>query len=179
MDSALVARLRDHVAELQSLRARWADPAVHGDPAELKRIGQRIAALEPEEPLLTEWERLERSLSAEAGLDDPELQAIAAAEAEAARAALPELEERIRAALIPRDEDDGRDVIVEVRAGAGGDEASLFASELIRMYIRYAESQGWKASLADLSPSESGGAKEGVLRIAGRGAYGRLKFESG
>ncbi len=179
MDSVLIDRLRGHVAELQKLREEWQNPAVVSDPAALKRLGKRIAALEPEEALLAEYESAERAIAAELSVDDPELQAIAAEEAMSARAGLPALEEKIRAALLPRDPDDDKGVIIEVRAGTGGDEAALFASELIRMYLRYAEEQGWKASLADLSQSESGGAKEGVVRIDGNGVYGQLKFESG
>lgn len=179
MDVVLIDRLRTHVAELQKLRGELQDPAVHGDPVALKRLGKRIAALEPEESLLARYDAAVRALEVEAALDDPELKAIAAEEAAAARAGLPALEEEIRTALLPRDPDDDKDVIIEVRAGTGGEEAALFASELIRMYLRYAEAQGWKAELADVSPAEAGGVKEATIRIAGDGIYGRLKFESG
>src|SRR4029078_1998507 len=89
------------------------------------------------------------------------------------------LESELREALTPKDPNDARNVVLEIRAGTGGDEATLFASELFRMYSRYAETQGWRVEIIDLSESEAGGAKEVSASIEGRGAYSRLKYEGG
>lgn len=92
---------------------------------------------------------------------------------------IPELEQEIRILMLPKDENDEKNVVLEVRAGTGGEEAALFGMNLLRMYMRYAERKGWKAELTDLNETEIGGAKEAVLLISGRGAYSRLKYESG
>ncbi|TSE26855.1 Peptide chain release factor RF1 [Tepidimonas sediminis] len=110
---------------------------------------------------------------------DAALAALAADEIEAAQAELRALEDELQARLVPRDPDDARNAFVEIRAGTGGEEAALFAADLARMYARYAERQGWRVEELSASPSDLGGYKEVVLRIAGEGAYGRLRFESG
>jgi peptide chain release factor 1 len=92
---------------------------------------------------------------------------------------LPDIEKRLRAFLVPKDPDDDKSVMLEVRAGTGGDEAALFAAELLRMYLRFSEIQGWKTEMLSQSLSEGGGLKEAECRIEGTGAYGMLKFESG
>jgi peptide chain release factor 1 len=114
----------------------------------------------------------------EAG-DDPEMKAMAEEEADIARKRIPKLEEEMKLYLIPKDPDDDRSVILEIRAGTGGDEAALFAGELLRMYLRFAEEQNWKTELMDKKDAESGGVKEAVCKIDGIGAYGMMKFESG
>ena len=111
--------------------------------------------------------------------DDPELKAIAAAEAEELTGRIARQEEQLRLLLLPRDPDDERSLVLEIRAGAGGEEAALFASDLARMYIRYAEGCGFSAEVIADSPTELGGTKECVMLIAGRGAYAKFKYESG
>lgn len=176
----MLDRIRSLAQEYEALGASLRDPAVHGNPAELARVGKRMAELKPVIDLLAEYDRAQASIaSVQAVGDDPELLALAEEEAAAATQALPALEERMKRFLIPRDRDDERGVIVEVRAGTGGEEAALFAGELLRMYLRYAEERGWKTELLDSSGAEAGGVKEASARIEGRGVYGALKFESG
>jgi peptide chain release factor 1 len=111
--------------------------------------------------------------------DDPEMKALAEEELQTLREQLPELELRVRMSLVPKDADDDRNAILEVRAGTGGEEAALFAAELFRMYQRYAVLRGWKFELMDLSETGIGGCKEATASITGRGVFARLKFESG
>lgn len=156
------------------------DPSIYENRSETVRLQKRLKELTPMIALLDEYERCERSIAtAEEIGDDPELRAIADDEAEAARQRLPVLEEELRLALIPRDPRDDRNIILEVRAGTGGEEAALFAAELLRMYLRYAERRGWTAELLDSAEADAGGIKEGTVRIAGDGAYGALKHEGG
>lgn len=117
--------------------------------------------------------------SAEAMLSDPDMTELAEEEMAAASADMAELDTALQQQLLPRDPDDERNAFMEIRAGTGGDESALFAGDLARMYTRYAETQGWQVEIVSESPSELGGYKEVVLRVAGHGAYGRLRFESG
>ncbi|NNK88209.1 MAG: PCRF domain-containing protein, partial [Flavobacteriaceae bacterium] len=110
---------------------------------------------------------------------DEEMVEMAKMELDEARAKIPELEEEIRFMLIPRDPDDGKDAVVEIRAGTGGDEASIFAGDLYRMYTKYCESKGWKLSLVDFNEGTSGGFKEIIFEVSGEEVYGTLKFEAG
>ncbi|MCW5878907.1 MAG: peptide chain release factor 1 [Anaerolineales bacterium] len=111
--------------------------------------------------------------------DDAELAELAAAELADLEEQVPQLENELKSMLLPKDPRDGRNVIMEIRAGTGGDEAGLFAADLLRMYSRYAERQGWKTEILSLSDTGVGGVKEANLLIKGRGAFSRLKFESG
>lgn len=117
--------------------------------------------------------------SAEAMLSDPDMAELAEEEMAAASADMAELDAELQQQLLPKDPDDERNAFMEIRAGTGGDESALFAGDLARLYTRYAEAQGWQVEIVSESPSELGGYKEVVLRIAGHGAYGRLRFESG
>ncbi|MFN3494367.1 MAG: peptide chain release factor 1 [Hydrogenophaga sp.] len=117
--------------------------------------------------------------AAQALLNDPEMAGLAAEEVAQASAELDALDADLQQLLLPRDPDDERNAFIEIRAGTGGDESALFAGDLARMYTRYAETQGWQIDTVSESPSELGGYKELVLRVAGHGAYGRLRFESG
>jgi peptide chain release factor 1 len=110
---------------------------------------------------------------------DPEMADMAAEEITSAEADLAQLEGELQRLLLPKDPDDARNAFLEIRAGTGGDESALFAGDLLRMYTRYAEREGWKTELLSESPSELGGYKEVVLRIEGDGVYGRLRYESG
>ncbi len=110
---------------------------------------------------------------------DPEMMEMAKGQLEEARGELPELEEAIKVLLIPKDPDDGKDVVMEIRAGTGGDEASIFAGDLFRMYTKYCESRGWKTHVLDFSEGTSGGYKEIQFEVSGEDVYGTLKFEAG
>src|SRR6185369_17209738 len=112
-------------------------------------------------------------------MDDPEFAEMAREEITTLEAELPALESELQALLLPRDPDDARNTFLEIRAGTGGDEAALFAGDLLRMYTRYAERQGWRTELMSESDGEVGGYKEVVVRVMGDGCYGKLKFESG
>ena len=179
-DIVMIEKIRRLAQEYVDLGVKLQDTAVHADLRELTRIGKRMAELEPAVKIVREYDRIQLAVDAINDVrDDPELRQMAEREAEEARTGLPGLEERMREVLIPKDPDDERSVIVEVRAGAGGEEAALFAGELLRMYLRYAEERGWKSEFMEKSDAESGGVKEASARIDGAGAYGELKYESG
>tara|TARA_X000000950_G_scaffold72119_1_gene89483 strand:- start:2549 stop:3625 length:1077 start_codon:yes stop_codon:yes gene_type:complete len=110
---------------------------------------------------------------------DPEMTDMAKEELEDVKAKLPELEETIRFMLIPKDPEDAKNIVMELRAGTGGDEASIFAGDLYRMYTKYCESKGWKVSVVDLSEGTAGGFKEIIMEVSGTDVYGTMKFESG
>jgi peptide chain release factor 1 len=117
--------------------------------------------------------------SAEGMLQDPDMAEMAEEEIQSAKAELGQLDAELQQLLLPKDPDDERNAFMEIRAGTGGDESALFAGDLARLYTRYAERQGWQVEVVSESPSELGGYKEVVLRMAGHGAYGKLRFESG
>lgn len=176
----MIDKVKARVAELHDLRKKMEDPAVYGDPKEVAKLARRIKQLEPMEGVLREYEQLQQAISDERNFDgDADLKAMAAEEANAARAALPVLNEKIKRMLLPRNPDDEKSVILEVRAGTGGEEAALFAAEQLKMYLKYAEERGWKTELLDASAADAGGIKEAAARIEGTGVYGELKFESG
>ncbi|MDD4319812.1 MAG: peptide chain release factor 1 [Candidatus Peribacteraceae bacterium] len=176
----MIDKLRALAEEYEKLQQALQDAAVYSDPKKVARLGKRRAELEPLVDLLNEYDRLQSAVESVRSFDgDPELRAIAEEEAKAAEQKLPFLEEKMRSFLVPKNPDDDKGVILEVRAGAGGEEAAIFASELLRMYLRYAEGKGWKTEILDKSDAESGGVKEASARIDGVGAFGDLKFESG
>lgn len=148
-----------------------------------KRYGQRLASISATLALADEAAATEQALAATqqsaADASDPELQAMAAAEVPALTTKLTDLQQRLEDAVIPPEPNDAKDVLVEIRAGAGGDEAALFAAEIFRMYNRYAERQGWTTALISSSHTGIGGLKEVIFEIRGQMVYGQLKFESG
>lgn len=149
-------------------------------PDQIAAISREYAELKPVVAQITTWRDARAELAeAQAMLADPEMRELAEDELSRLRGLLPGLEQELRVALLPRDAADARPAIVEIRPGTGGDEAALFAGDLLRMYQRYAEGRGWGFQLLDLSESELGGVKEAVARIEGEGVFARLKFESG
>ena len=149
-------------------------------PDQIAAISREYAELKPVVAQITTWRDARAELAeAQAMLADPEMRELAEDELSRLRGLLPGLEQDLRVALLPRDAADARPAIVEIRPGTGGDEAALFAGDLLRMYQRYAEGRGWGFQLLDLSESELGGVKEAVARIEGEGVFARLKFESG
>ncbi|MXX88043.1 MAG: peptide chain release factor 1 [Boseongicola sp. SB0677_bin_26] len=161
----------------QFLEAKMAS-GVQG--SEFAKLSREYAELKL---LVTEIDAYRASLAArdeaEAMLEDPEMRVLAQEELAKVKGELPILEQRLKIALLPRDAADARPAIVEIRPGTGGEEAALFARELLRMYQRYAEDRGWKFSMIELSESELGGVKEAVANVEGDGVFARLKFESG
>ena len=164
------------------LETELSDPVAARDPrhfAELNRshreLTERIAAFRELEHVREELEQA-RGLTGDA---DPEIVEMARAEVEDAQRRLGESQLRLELLLLPRDPNDMKNTIMEIRAGTGGDEATLFAGDLFRMYTRYAESRGWKTELLSASPSDLGGFKEVIYSVIGEGAYSRLKYEGG
>ncbi|MFV0292638.1 MAG: peptide chain release factor 1 [Paracoccus sp. (in: a-proteobacteria)] len=152
-----------------------------GPPAdEIVVISREYAELKPVVAQIGEWQVARDGLAeAEAMLSDPDMRELAEEEVMRLRAGLPDLEQALRIALLPRDAADARPAILEIRPGTGGDEAALFAGDLLSMYRRYAEAQGWDFQLLDLTGTELGGVREATARIAGEGVFARLKYESG
>jgi peptide chain release factor 1 len=174
----------DLVAEHADLERRLADPAVHADQAQARRLGRRYAELGPIVATYRAWTAAGEDLQAatELGAEDPAF----AAEAEQLTVTREELADTLRDLLVPRDPDDDRDVILEVKAGEGGEESALFAGDLLRMYQRYAERRGWRTEVLDAQESDLGGYKDVSLAVKGRGSpapgeapYARLKYEGG
>ena len=147
---------------------------------DLAALGREHAELRPVAEDARAWlDLLDALAEAEALTADPEMRALAEAELAELRARLAEAERRVRLALLPRDRADARPAILEIRAGTGGAEAALFAADLLRMYRRFAEREGWRLELLDESPAEGGGLREATAAVKGEGVYGRLKRESG
>jgi peptide chain release factor 1 len=170
-------------ARFRELEEMLADPDVVQDYEKVAEYAQERAEIEP---IVTTYRRFKnvqeeldgaRLILGEA--EDEELRKMAQDEVDRLENALPQIEERLKRLLVPKDPRDERNVIVEIRAGAGGDEAGLFAADLFRMYTRYAEQRGWKADILSDHDTGVGGFKEVIFQVAGKGAYSRLKYESG
>ncbi|HYU35336.1 MAG TPA: peptide chain release factor 1 [Thermoanaerobaculia bacterium] len=168
----------------EELTQRLADPSVLTDRKAYMETNKALSDISPVVELYRDYKKI-RQQSDEteemlSGLSkDDELWEMAREEREQLASRIAALEEKLRVELMPRDPNDERNVVLEIRAGTGGDEATLFASELFRMYSRYAERQGWRIEIIDLSESELGGVKEISAIVEGRGAYSRLKYEGG
>ena len=155
-------------------------PDVAADADRLRGLMQEHAQLEPVLEAYRAWQKLlERDLEADEMLADPEMAEMAREEKEELREAIPAAQRALQLLLLPQDPNDDRSVVMEIRAGAGGEEAALFGAMLLRMYQHYAERRGWRFELTDANMTELGGVKEATFMIAGRGAFRRLKFESG
>ena len=149
-------------------------------PHEIAELSREYSALKPVVEEFAAYRGLLDDLAeAEGWLADPEMKALAEDELPRLKARLPEMEQALRLALLPRDAADARPAILEIRPGTGGEEAALFAADLLRMYQRYAETKGWRFELMDFTETELGGVKEATARIEGEGVFARLKFESG
>ena len=182
MKTSLRSKLDSLADRHREVTALLADPEVIGAQGRFRDLSREYAQLEPLVRTYADYRRNEAALEgAEEMLrdDDAELRGLAAEELDRAVARRAELEQALQLLLLPRDPDDARDAYLEIRAGTGGAEAALFAADLQRMYLRYAEAQGWRVEEISASEAEQGGYKELILRVSGDGAYGRLKFESG
>jgi peptide chain release factor 1 len=179
------------IPELQAIEDKYrrlteelSDPAIAGNPSKIRDLAKERSELEPVYRKYQEWKRVRRDREEALALaadpaTDPELKRMAEGEAESLRGREDALGAELRTLLLPKDPNDEKNVILEIRAGAGGDEASLFAQDLFRMYARFAERRGWKFEVVDTSYSGVGGLKEGIAEIRGQSAYSVLKFESG
>ncbi|HEX6886845.1 MAG TPA: peptide chain release factor 1 [Candidatus Nanopelagicales bacterium] len=170
--------------EYDDLERRLADPALHTDPAAARRVGKRHAQLRPVVATYRQWVRLgeDEQAARELAAEDPDF----GVEAEAAALQRQAVAERLTLLLVPRDPMDDKDVILEVKAGEGGQESALFAADLLRMYLRYAERRGWRTEILDSEESDLGGYKDVQVAVKARGTpepgdapFARLKFEGG
>ena len=174
----------DKLAEIErryeELDALLQDPAIVNDPKEMRRLGKARAELDPVVELIKDYKATLQALKdAEDMLSDPELKELASEEMDQLKIKKEDLDHRIKLQLIPKDPMDEKSVIVEVRPAAGGDEAGIFASELFRMYLRYAERRRWKTEIIDEDADGMGAVTKVVFKIDGQGAYSQLKYESG
>ena len=176
-------KLEDILNRLEEIHVRLSDPATAADSALLQKLMRDEAELSPVADAYNRYkkcrETIDDSLSMLEEESDEEMRALLKEELSDARKELEVLTERLKILLLPKDPNDSKNVIVEIRAGAGGDEAALFAYEIYRMYTKYAEMRGWKTEIMSLNESGLGGFKEVIFMITGNGAYSRLKFESG
>ena len=164
----------------EELERLLAEPDVANDAGRFRQLSREFSQLEPlATALAAESAAREDLATAQAMRADPELRELAEEEIQAASARLEELDAELLAQLVPKDARDEGDIYLEVRAGTGGDEAAIFAGDLFRMYSRFAERQGWRVEVESANPGEHGGFKEVIARVEGRGAYSKLKFESG
>ncbi len=180
MTPTLRRKLEALAERREELERLLSDPAVVSDNDRFRRYSREFSQLEPVAVALAEEALAKRDLdAAQAMRGDPEMREFAEEEIVTAQARLLQLEDDLSLLLVPKDPRDDADLFLEVRAGTGGDEAAIFAGDLFRMYARYAERQGWKVEVESESPGEHGGYKEIVAKVVGRGAFSRLKFESG
>ena len=167
-------------AKYEQLMAEMADPAVQGDSARFRSHSKALAEIQPLVERFREYKDVISQLTAaEELLKDPDMRELAQEEIRSLEASRDALLEEIKILLVPKDPNDEKNVVLEIRAGTGGDEAALFASDLFRMYSRYAERQGWRLEVLNLSETGVGGIKEVIALIEGRNVYSRLKYESG
>ncbi len=175
-------KLQEIEQRFERLTADLGNPEVIGDRARFSQVAKERAQLEQLVETFREYKRVKADLEGNQALlqdSDPDVRAVAKEELPALQDRLSRLNELLKILLLPKDPNDERSVILEVRAGAGGDEAGLFAAELVRMYLRYAERKGWKATLMDTSDNAAGGVKDASVTIEGDGIYSYLKYESG
>jgi peptide chain release factor 1 len=182
--SDLDAKLTEIAAQYDDLQAQLARPEVTADPNEIRRLGRELARLQPTVDAFRTLQATRDELAGarelrDAGDGDDELRSMARDEIGRLEDDEARLLEELRVLLLPRDPNDARDVILEVRAGAGGEEAALFAAELLRMYTRYADKHGFKPEILSLNETGIDGVKEAIVQLRGDGAYSRLKFEGG
>ncbi|PSN16909.1 peptide chain release factor 1 [filamentous cyanobacterium CCT1] len=183
-EAYLIEKLNSVEQTFQELTRRLADPDVAKDPDEFQRIAKSRSSLEETVTTYAEWKATEAELAGAREIykessGDLELKEMAALEVDTLQEKLAELETRLKILLLPRDPNDDKNIMLEIRAGTGGDEASIWAGDLVRLYSRYAEGQGWKVKLLSESTADMGGFKEAILEIAGDRVYSKLKFEAG
>ena len=176
-------RLEKSVERYHEINRLMSDPFVAADPRRSRDLGRELRALEPIVKAYERYRKIQQDFEGSKGLvesgSDPELRALASDEMQSLKAELATLEEELKLLLVPRDPNDDKNFIMEIRAGTGGEEAALFAADLFRMYSRFAERKGWRAELLDWNETGKGGYKEVSLSVSGEGGYGQMKYESG
>ncbi len=182
MNPAIQAKLDSLDVRLEEISRLLSEPGVTGDQNKFRKLSQEYAEILPVVHLYRDYQRVSEELAAARALlnePDSSLHAMAQEEIAHLAARMDALETALQRLLLPKDPNDNRNIFLEVRAGTGGDEAALFAGDLFRMYSAYAVKRGWGIEVMSSSPGEHGGYKEVIARIAGQGAYSRLKYESG
>ena len=177
-------KVEEMAAEMADLEAKLSDPATHGDPNEARRIGKRHAELRPVVAKYQELKQLREDEAAAREMGEEDASFLA--EAEELKVQIAEAEDKLQQMLIPRDPLDGNDVILEIKAGAGGEESALFAGDLMRMYLKYAEKRGWATQVIEAEESDMGGYKDIAIAVKSKGVvppedapYANLKYEGG
>jgi peptide chain release factor 1 len=183
-ESYLLNKLQSVEQTYTELTRRLADPDVTGNPGELQRLAKSRASLEETVNTYEIWQKSQEDLIGakqifKESAGDPELREMAALEVAELEEKIATLEDQLTILLLPRDPLDEKNIMLEIRAGTGGDEASIWAGDLVRLYSKYAETQNWKVSLLSESPADMGGFKEAILEIKGDNVYSKLKFEAG
>jgi peptide chain release factor 1 len=179
----MIEKLEEVERRFDRLTADLSNPQVLADAAKLKKVTRERSALErlvdtfrSYKKVIADLRDVEQLL---AGPDGPEFKALAREELPGLKESRDQLEEKLKILLIPKDPNDEKDVILEIRAGAGGDEAGLFAAEVLQMYLRYAEKRGWKSEIVDLGSGTMGGVKDVTVTLSGESVYSSMKYESG
>ena len=182
MTPQVLEKLKSTSARYEDLTRLLSDPAVQSDATAYRTNAKALAEIEPLVECHRHYDRASAQLAEAldvAASGDPEMKALAQEEIDQLQAELARIDEEVRVLLTPKDPNDDRNILLEIRAGTGGDEAALFASDLFRMYSRYAERRGWKVDVLSSSETGVGGLKEVVASVEGKGVYGRFKHESG
>ena len=180
MNESMRAKLSSLGRRLEEIDAMLSSPEVGSDMNKFRDLSRERAEIEPVVQKVREYEKYEKQRAEnEELLSDPDMKELAQAEFTECREKLEQLDKDLEIMLLPTDPNDKRNIFLEIRAGTGGDESALFAGDLLRMYMRYAERQGWKTEIVSKSESDLGGYKEVIVRVIGDGAYSKLKFESG
>lgn len=175
-----VDRLRSVGRRLAEVESLLCDPSVVADPKRIRDLGRERSQLEPVVSSFHRWESLARQIAdTQALLSDPEFGPLANEELPALAAECASLEQQLALLLLPQDPNDEKNTVLEIRGGTGGEEAALFAADLLRMYMRFAERRGWRVELLSSSPAAAGGLKEAVALVSGQRVYSVLKYEAG
>ena len=182
-EKSLLDKLKDLQLRFQEIGTLITDPAVIADQKRYVKLSKEYSELEKIDLATKQYETLLQNIDEAKELleheSDPELREMAKEEIDTSNARLPQIEEEIKLLLVPADPEDGKNAIVEIRGGTGGDEAAIFAGDLFRMYAKYCEAKGWKISISSYSEGASGGYKEIIFAVSGNNVYGTLKYESG
>ena len=180
MKPSIVAKLEALLERHEEVQAMLGEPSVIADQERFRALSKEYAQLTDVVKCFRDWQQAQEDLlTAEELLDDPEMRDMAQDELNAAKNSIEQLEQELQVLLLPKDPNDERNCYLEIRAGAGGDEAAIFAGDLFRMYSRFAEARRWRVEVVSCSDGEHGGYKEMIAKISGDGVYGVLKFESG
>ena len=182
-EAYLLDKLKSVEQTFQELTYRLADPDIATNPDELQKVAKARSSLEETVVAYQEWQQATEELAEAKEIfkeaKDPEMKEMASMEVSELESQLEQLESKLKVLLLPRDPNDDKNIMLEIRAGTGGDEASIWAGDLVRMYSRYAEAQNWKVFLLSESSADMGGFKEAILEITGDSVYSKLKFEAG